>query len=107
MKWIKAGDYVPNEPDLKQWRSSETKEPALWHQIKRIAVSEDRSDEVEWLDESEESGLNFISGFEIKVVKNYTVQKGTAVLMVHPDVLEAQAKTNTNDMSLNDEPSAP
>lgn len=52
MKWIKAGDGVPQDPEMKQWRFSETLEPALWHQIKRKAVSEDHSDEFEFLDES-------------------------------------------------------
>ncbi len=48
-RWVKAGDGIPQEPEMKQWRYTETKEPTLWPAIRKIAVSENHSDEVEWL----------------------------------------------------------
>ena len=48
-RWTKAGDFVPENPEMKHWRDAETKEPTLWRAIKKIAVSENNSDQVEWL----------------------------------------------------------
>lgn len=52
MKWIKADDYVPENPSRKHWRDEITKKPISWRTASKYAISEDKSDLVEWLDES-------------------------------------------------------
>lgn len=54
-RWVKAGDGVPHNPAMKQWRYVPTGEPVLWEQAKRFALTEDNSDQVEWLEPIEES----------------------------------------------------
>ena len=54
MKWIKAGEgNVPYNPAMQQWRYVPTGEPMLWEEAKRFALSENDSDKVEWLFETD------------------------------------------------------
>jgi hypothetical protein len=52
-RWIKPSDeYIPKDPQLKHWRTTATQQPILWKYAQRLAISEDHSDEVEWLNEN-------------------------------------------------------
>ena len=53
MKWIKASDRLPVELGKVHWRDADSKLPITAGIAYRFSISENESDLVEWLDESE------------------------------------------------------